>query len=80
MLDTWVAEGGLVQTFESLSDQVLDIYYKGCYEKLHVFRYLHLTSPYYAVLDSTRFGRFFWHNIPKWGKIRQIITKYTKVP
>jgi hypothetical protein len=39
MFDLWVMEGGLLRSFESFSELITDNYYKGCYDKLNVFRY-----------------------------------------
>ena len=38
MFESWQREGGILRRFESLSGHVTDDYYRGCYEKLNVFK------------------------------------------
>ena len=38
MFEAWQREGGIFRRFDSPSEQLTDDYYRGCYQKLNVFR------------------------------------------
>ena len=38
MFESWQKEGGILRRFDSLAEHLTDDYYRGCYEKLNVFR------------------------------------------
>ncbi len=53
MLEIWEEEGGVIRKFDSLSMHLTDDYYKGCYEKLHVFRCQRYSSSFLLVSDTS---------------------------
>jgi alpha-N-acetylglucosamine transferase len=68
MFEMWQAEGGILRNFDSLSQHLVDDYYKGCYEKLYVFKLVEYTRV--IIMDSDGIAvndldHLFWLKMPK---------------